>query len=233
MPPEAGDPGQRGDVARRDGERDGGRDGDPEPQQRDRQDDSREPRGQLSPRTHPWPLPAPGEVCQPQFPIAVARAASATRTPIRRPFFHRSISCPPVGGSSDLEMMKAAFRLVIPRKGDFTCSPSQGQEARAAAVTATIEPELPEEEREVILAAPPRPLRATASGLQQRYSRASRKASPTRNRSAADVVQPTCAAAVETIPPARPKSRSARSAASRSRSRSRGGLTQLAGYLNA
>jgi hypothetical protein len=57
-------------------------------------------------------------------------------------------------------MMNAAFRLVIPRKGDFTCSPSQGQVARVAAVTAMIEPEPPEEEREVILAA----LSASAPG---------------------------------------------------------------------
>lgn len=49
-------------------------------------------------------------------------------------------------------MMNAAFRPVIPRKGDFTCSPSQGEEARVAALTVTIEPEPPEEEREVILA---------------------------------------------------------------------------------
>jgi hypothetical protein len=49
---EAGDAGERRDVAGRDGERDCGRRGDREPEQADRQDDRREPRGHLGPRAH-------------------------------------------------------------------------------------------------------------------------------------------------------------------------------------
>ena len=43
----------------------------------------------------------PHVICQPQFPIAMAMTARATRTPRSRPFFHCSISLPSLEDAFD------------------------------------------------------------------------------------------------------------------------------------